>query len=295
MISTAYLILAHHQPLHLAKLVNALQDDDAAFFIHIDAKVDEAPFRKALGARSNIVFIHNRRPVQWGGFSVVNATLKVLHEAWKFPRRLQRFCLLSGSDFPIKPGAHIAREFESAKQFIRVDRSVGPTVTNMHTDNIRFYWLMDEWGPLSHRLGGRLRRRPYDKIELYQGSAWWALTRDCVDYILDFLSTHRDYRSFFKYTRCPDEIFFQSILKASPFASEISHDFENASNLDDFFLHNEHGCHYIDWNAQAERLPKVLDLGDLDKLLHSDALFARKFDEKRSLPLLAELERILAG
>jgi hypothetical protein len=140
-----------------------------------------------------------------------------------------------------------------------------------------------------------LRRKPYDKIELYQGSNWWALTRDCVGFILNYLSANRDYRSFFKYARNSDEIFFQSIVKISPFAAEITHDFATASDLDEFFSLNDHGCHYIDWNALGERLPKVLDLADLDKLLHSNALFARKFDEKRSQPLLAELERILAG
>jgi len=291
---TAYLILAHHQPHHLARLINALQDTDSTFFIHIDAKVDEAPFRKAVGAQDNVAFI-KRRPVNWGGFSIVEATLNILEEAWKSNLSFHRFCLLSGSGYPIKSKAHIKREFGTAKQFMRVDRSVGASVSNLHTDNVRFYWFMDAWGPISHRLGGRIARRPYGKIELYHGSAWWALTRGCVDYIFEFLSSHRDYQPFFKHARCSDEIFFQSIVKSSPFAAEITHDFEIKLDLDEFFRSNEHGCQYIDWNAQGERLPKVLDLLDLHKLLNSDALFARKFEEQRSRLLLDELERIMAG
>ena len=293
--STAYLIMAHHQPHHLARLVGALDGDDVTFFVHIDAKVDEAPFRKAVGAQNNVVFIHNRCTVNWGGFSQVETTLTLLQEAWKYGRPFHRFCLLSGSDYPIKSNVHIMREFKTTRQFMRVDRSVGVSANNMHTDNLRFYWFMDLWGPISRRLGGRVARRPYDKIELYQGSNWWALRRDCVDYIFDFLSANHDYRTFFKYARCSDEIFFQSIVKQSPFAAEITHDFETASDLDEFFLINEHGCHYIDWNSEGERLPKVLDLADRDKLLNSNALFARKFDEPRSEPLIAELQRILAS
>lgn len=43
-------------------------------------------------------------------------------------------------------------------------------------------------------------------------------------------------------------------------------------------------------------LPKVLNLTDLDSIVNSDALFARKFDETISKSLIEVLEgRILGG
>jgi hypothetical protein len=42
-------------------------------------------------------------------------------------------------------------------------------------------------------------------------------------------------------------------------------------------------------------MPKVLDLEDLDRLLHSKSLFARKVNEQQSAELIARLENLLAG
>lgn len=50
----AYLILAHHQPAHLRRLLAALDTDNAYFFVHVDAKVDSAPF--TIGARNDVFF-----------------------------------------------------------------------------------------------------------------------------------------------------------------------------------------------------------------------------------------------
>jgi hypothetical protein len=81
----------------------------------------------------------------------------------------------------------------------------------------------------------------------------------------------------------------------SPFASQITHDFETTAGGTECSSSNEHGCHYIDWSAKVEKLPKILDLEDFDKLLSSKALFARKFDEQESGKLIARLESIVAN
>jgi cytochrome c551/c552 len=54
------------------------------------------------------------------------------------------------------------------------------------------------------------------------------------------------------------------------------------------------GCHYIDWNAVGVSLPKVLGLSDLDAVLASGALFARKFEGDGSRALRDQVERLLA-
>ena len=109
------------------------------------------------------------------------------------------------------------------------------------------------------------------------GCQWWSLTKGCIGYVTNFVGRNRDYTDFHTYTLCPDEIFFHSIVKNSPFSAKITHDFETARHLDAFFALNEHGCHYVDWTSEGVLLPKVLDEADLDRLLNSQAHFARKF------------------
>jgi hypothetical protein len=122
----------------------------------------------------------------------------------------------------------------------------------------------------------------------------WALTSGCIEHVFDFLRQNRDYMKFHRYTRCPEEIFFHSIVKSCPFGAKISHDFETAPSMDAYWQSSVHGCHYIDWNAVGVSLPKVLGLSDLDAVLASGALFARKFEGDGSRALRDQVERLLA-
>lgn len=76
---------------------------------------------------------------------------------------------------------------------------------------------------------------------------------------------------FFKYTWAPDELFFHTILYNSPLKKTLVN----------------RSLWYIDWNTNGS--PKTLTLDDYDRIVRSDALFARKFDETESKLLLSEL------
>ena len=68
-IRIAYLISAHTDPKQLRRLINALSfgvEDFVEFFVHVDAKVDEIPFKKECNL-PNVHFCPNRYWIQWGG------------------------------------------------------------------------------------------------------------------------------------------------------------------------------------------------------------------------------------
>jgi len=277
----AYLIVAHHQPNHLARLVNALDCEWSSFFIHIDKKFDIEKFRQFLPERKNIIFLElsDRRPVNWGGFSVVETVLFLLSRAYESDAVFDRFCLLSGDDFPIKSLNCIHDALDSNAEFMRIDKKLSGGGHNTHTRFVSYHHFTDSIVHEDQQLSGKIERKIYDRIDLYHGSAWWSLTRNCIDFIIDFIDENPDYLGFHRTTLCPDEIFFQSIVKASPYAENILHDFEKAKDCGKYSQSNEHGCHYIDWNAVGVALPKVLTVEDACKLHRSKSLFARKFDE----------------
>lgn len=286
------MIMAHDRPDHLARLINRLDGDWLDVFIHVDAKVPLEPFRAAIREDGRVRFLdrHERIAVNWGGFSSVEATLLMLRAALNDPGGFDRFCLLSGSDFPIASAKAIHDGFASNREFIRIDRRLDDADDNSHCAYVRYAHFAD--GPGRDRKP-KQRRRVYDKISLYHGSQWWALTEACVSHILEYVERNPDYAAFHRNTLLSDEIFFHSIVKSSPFAALVSHDFEKASDLQAYFAFNEHGCHYIDWNSRGVRLPKVLDEGDFDRLIGSSALFARKFRDA-SEPLLGRIEEVIA-
>ncbi len=290
----AYLILAHHQPTHLAKLVKSIHCDWVYIFIHIDAKFDILQFKQLIYEDKNIVFLkeNQRIKVNWGGFSQITATLNLLKVALSLGVAFDRYCLLSGSDFPIKELSYIQTQFSSQREFIRIDRELGTSSHPKQSKKVTRFYFHDYPKLGGNWLSGLVPRKLNGKIKLYHGSQWWALTAEFIKYTFSFLRDNPNYINFYKYTNASDEIFFHSIIKHSPFLENITHDFEKTACLSDFMSINEYGCHYICWN-EGHRSPKILDVNDLDSLINSKALFARKFDEKISEELISILDPLV--
>src|SRR5579863_9285303 len=110
----AALILAHQCPELLARLAKRLESYGAQCFIHVDAKVDIAPF-EAECSGTNSTFVKPRTKVTWGGFSMVEATITLLSAALS-DTRFTHFVLISGDTYPIKPRGQfrhlVTRPFE---------------------------------------------------------------------------------------------------------------------------------------------------------------------------------------
>lgn len=98
-------------------------------------------------------------------------------------------------------------------------------------------------------------------MRLYSGSQWWTLSLDCMNYLLDQIREHPAISRFFKFTWGPDEFIFQTLLMNSPYREAVT----------------GYDLHYIDWSAGKEH-PKNLGADDIDKMMASPLLLARKFD-----------------
>jgi hypothetical protein len=314
----AYLIQAHNDAPHLARMIDALDVDAADYYVHIDAKSDIESFSRLFNRRG-VTFLREREKVYWGGFSQVRATLRLLRAALNVG--YARYALMSGCDFPIKSAPTIRDTLlDSKREYLCVERRLDERPRNGHAMFVDHYHLND-WELFNPRVARRYRerrgtpllsnvartaahamvrgafvvgraalprRRYVSGMVPYQGSSWWSLTDACVRFALDFIARRPEYVRFHQLTSSPDEIFFHSIVKTSPFAEQISHDFERAA-----IVGNDSGAHYIDWRAKNVPLPKTLDESDFGALMASEALFARKFDSRTSAGLLAMLEQRL--
>lgn len=104
-----YLILAHSDPKHFEKLVNAV-DYHSRFFVHIDSKTDIKDFQ-SLSLPKDLSFIRDRVSVAWGGISMIDATLKLIEAALSCGEEFIHLILLSGADYPIKKSSVIYDTF----------------------------------------------------------------------------------------------------------------------------------------------------------------------------------------
>jgi hypothetical protein len=292
--NVAFLLTAYHQPLHLARLISALDQPWARFFIHVDSKKDIAAFTSALAPSSKVTYLGpgQREKCIWGGFGVVQASLNLINAAITTGETFGRFCLLSGSDYPLKDSKALFQALATDREFLDVERRVAADQHPSAFDSRANYYSFRDY-PLLFRLGlsGRIPRKKCDCIPLYGGSGWWSLTSSCVRFALEFIREHPSYLRYQRFVDVPDEMFFHSIVKASPFAKALSYDFEVVDAQHAQRSDRVYGCHYIDWGRTETNHPKVLDMMDLPALRSSCALFGRKFEEIPSRALLEQIDK----
>jgi hypothetical protein len=282
-------------------LVARLQHPDCISVIHVDRRAPTAPFRQATANTRLVSFVPDaeREAVHWAGFSMVEATFAAIRHALVVAPQTQRFVLLSGSDYPVYPVDRILERLSGTQELIRVDRKLDPAGDGWFDSCASRVFLGDR-SFLNPRTSGGLiktsvrkmekrfkRRTPYGRAVFY-GPSWWSLTRGAIDYMLELHQREPASVDWFRWSRSPDEMVFQTLLKASPLAGNISHD---ATRMDTTsWPPHLAGVHYAHFENGAAS-PRTLVLDDLGRLRSSGALFARKVDVHHSKSLLHALDQ----
>jgi hypothetical protein len=295
----AYLILAHDDPRHLRRLVEAVQDDWTQIYVHIDKKAELARFTRAIDL-SRVTFIPDRVSACWGGFSLVQATLNLMAAARHGSTAPDWYALISGADYPIRSNRAIRdclhasdREHISLIEMPSADgRKPLDRLERLHFEHACGRYvpqrvLLTQTNRLLEKYYKRDYRRVLGDIKPYAGSQWWVLSREAVDNILSFVETNPQLVRFYRHTLIPDEMFFHTILGNSPFRSKA------ARNLT-----------FANWTEAFSRNPRpitpehVAEFADPDFYLDDiegvgPCFFARKFTS-RNRDLLDRIDEIRA-
>lgn len=292
-LSVAYVVLAHRLPDQVARLVRRLLPGGHSVVVHVDAKVDQVPFERALAGfldAGRVSFVADRVVCRWADYSLVEATLRGTEAALAAAPCASHVVLLSGQSYPIKPPDAITAFFaeHEDRSFLFASAGDGDEAVD-RTGNERWSWdgELDRLGRVHFRIGGRLvslpnryvpwwpyRQMPHGMRPL-QGSQWWALSAAAARHVLGFLVERPDVVRFFRRVRIPDENVVQMVVDAS------SH--RDGAVQDDL--------HYIVWPGSH---PLDLGLADLDALLASPKLFARKVHSTTDGALLDRLDELHA-
>ena len=316
----AYLIVAHNQPEHLWRMVNALDCEGAAFYIHVDLKTDAAPFQALLRSKRNVHFLPNRIKANWMGFSLVDVSLRLL--AMAVHHGFHYCMLLSGSDYPIKSNDDLFSFFEEAdKEYLAFWR-LEDRPSWQH--KVQYYYLIDAipirdwsrnretaywrrlfWGRFFKYQKHLPKRKFLKDIVPYGGPDWWSLSYESASYILRFVEDNPGYKRFYRYTHSPGEMFFQTIILNSAFAGRV----ENYDNYQIWSAERSRqksisesamladgafNRRYADWSGEAtgaRETPAILDERDWESIKRSNCHFARKFDPQRSANLLNLIDK----
>jgi hypothetical protein len=261
----SYLIMAHNNWYTLEKLLIMLDDPRNDIFIHIDKKTRDFDFDyfKEVCKFSVVRYTLKRISVQWGTQSQVLTELLLFDTAHQYGP-YHYYHLISGVDLPIKSQDYIHSFLEQqAKSFTYFDEK--PSIWDYQ--RVSIYHLSSRSGNrLLQILGSKLVsfqvRYHMDRVKktgltIKKGSNWASLTQDAVEILL---RNQKRIKKLTRFSVCADEVYKQTIL------------FSEGCDIVPSDLR------FIDWSKEGNH-PCVFRISDYDRLVHSDRLFARKFDE----------------
>lgn len=225
----AILITAYKNYHHLEDII-AFFDEDFTIYIHIDKKSYIAEQELlSLKQYSNVKLISQKFKVNWGGFNHLRSILYLAEKALENPSN-HYFHLISGHDFPIKPVSDFKFFFNNTnKEYINCFQiSSSKWANNGTLDRLEYYNLYDlfNWKIDFHkRIIKKIihwqkkihfkRSMQLNASHLYGGSTWWSLSRECLNYVIQYSNKNNIFLNRFKYTLCSEEFYFQTILMNS--------------------------------------------------------------------------------
>jgi hypothetical protein len=296
----AYVILAHKLPEQLVRLVRKLDTKEDSFFIHIDKKADDETYKRIsepLRSFKNVRFL-DRLVCNYGDFTHVGATLHGIQEIITSGFQYDYVILLTGQDYPIKTNGYIRQVLEKCDSKSFMEYFTLPSNEHWKNENGGLdrlnYWHFNIRGrSLSFPKKGGFEQSFLDSVgsamagilparrkiplnyNLFGGSAYWCLSRECIEYLNKFVRENAAFVRFFRHVLLPEEIFFQTVLLNSPLADRLVND-----NL---------RC--INWTGSWH--PEIFRLKDFKTFINTDGLFARKFDTSIDAEVLDEIDRAI--
>lgn len=308
-----YIILAHHFPAQLKKLVDRLNDENVFFFIHIDITSDIHEFKKLI-SHSNVLFLKKRENAIWGNFTIVQATLNGINEVIKYDRGGFTI-LLSGQDYPLVNKQHIKRFLSTHRSYnfidikpaqeawpVEYDAKINNYYLNLtpkrgngffipyFLDTPFISFLKTIFHLMKHGIRQKnlrlclqvlklFKKRNSPIPEHYGGSQWWALNNETLKMILNYLEENPLFLKFHRYTYIPDEIFFHTIIKI---LADKHPELKILPSLT-----------YVNWKKLDYDFPAVFGTNDIDELTKAKKngkLFARKFEAHNDAGILDLLD-----
>jgi len=265
-VKIAIMMLVHKNEHQTQRLINHLSQDFDVF-VHIEKRS-----KLNIVEREN-VFIYKKYRTYWGSFNIILATQHLMKKSFK--KGYDRYILISGQDLPIKSNEEIKTFFQNNNnEYLdigKIPRNGWPNMGRLTTYNPDKIYRGVKVNMIQNFLFKVLRKtariisvlKPRKlNYDFHGGSQWTNYTHGCVEKILAYSRSNKKYISRYKWTNCADEIFYQTII----------------ATMDGLTIENNY-LRYIDWQSGPE-YPKTLRTEDYEKVMDSNALFARKFDEE---------------
>jgi Core-2/I-Branching enzyme len=260
-----YGILSNDPPPQISNLLELLLDGENFAVVHQDKK---AATLGSGGFGDGFETIRGMC-VNWGGFSMIEATMLILKRAIRYD--FDYFALQSATTVPLTSQRLIIETLESKASDLFIESSAFPNKQwGGGTHRYEGYHFNDWFGSLGRassyaRAASRRIARsaletktPPPDLTMKWGSQWWIAKKHVCQSLVSIWDREPTLRSFFRYSHVPDEMFFQTVV-----ASRLLNIKVCPTNF--LWIRRKNGGR-----------PEYLRAADLDRINRDKYLFARK-------------------
>ncbi|KAE8726407.1 Core-2/I-branching beta-1,6-N-acetylglucosaminyltransferase family protein isoform 2 [Hibiscus syriacus] len=286
----AYLVSGSKGDLELLwRTLHALYHPRNEYVVHLDL---EAPLeeRMALASRidnhtvfskvGNVYMITKANMVTYRGPTMVANTLHACAILLKRNKDWDWFINLSASDYPlvtqddlIYTFTNLSRDLNFIEHTSNLGWKAGQRAMPLIVDPGLYLSTKSDIYPATPR-----RALP-TAFKLFTGSAWMVLSRSFVEFcVWGWDNLPRTLLMYYTNFVSSPEGYFQTVVCNVPeFAKTVVN----------------HDMHYISWDTPPKQHPHILNINDTDKIIRSNAPFARKFIHDD--PVLDKIDTDLLG
>lgn len=293
----AHLILAHDDPKHIGRLVRRLSSFSDVF-IHIDKNADINVFKDAVGNIENCFFAEKRIHCAWGSWNPVVAEIELIRVALEH-EKYDRLVFLQGADYPLKSNEYMKSFYQNNQgvEFVRACCCTGVADPYFYEKcrYLLFYNNTNKLKTLANIITMKYQIKLRDgyirddgkKYKVYWGSAQWAITGKCANYILEYYDTHAKFNRWFWNSFPADELYFSTIVMNSPFRDATLYHGPEPAKRGLVEWRNLHYFIYLPGKI------KVFNETDFELLSNRSELYVRKVNTKESTVLLDRIEKMI--
>lgn len=206
-------ILTIHKELELfVRLLRAIYMPQNVYCIHVDAKAPQE-YRKAIqklvSCFPNTLLSSRSETVTYAGFSRLQADLNCMKDLVKSKIAWKKVVNLCGQDFPVMTNLELVQYMDSQKwRDINMTPGIKQPASMRYRTQCQYKEIVGSH--VAPKGLGLKKRPPPHNLEIYFGTAYYALTRPFVDFVLKSLIAH-ELLEWSRDTFSPDEHYWVTL------------------------------------------------------------------------------------
>ncbi|KAG7261975.1 hypothetical protein CRUP_001208, partial [Coryphaenoides rupestris] len=276
----AFILTVHKELQLLVRLLRAIYAPQNVYCIHIDAKAPQnyqETVRRLVGCLPNVFLSSYSETVTYAGFSRLQADIHCMRDLEHSMVGWKKVINLCGQDFPVMSNLELVRYMQSKEWR---DRNMTPGVKQPASMRHRTQLQHREiTGSHVSPKGKALRKSPPPQhMQIYFGTAYYALTRSFVNFVLENQGA-RELLEWSKDTFSPDEHYWVTLnhLKEAP-GSHVNGGW--AGDIRAIKWQDQEGTVHSGCKGRYVRHICIYGIDDLPWIIKRNSMFANKFESE---------------